>query len=355
MPALPDIVSTTAIDADSDDPKQARVSIHNQATAINSIRDYLNGLFGATGAVADAKTALGLGNVVGNNVGEGLESISNLLRVKLDGASLARSATGIKIADAGIILSMLANQTQGGLVTFGAGNAPTLLAPGAADYVLKSQGAGANLVWGELLPGSLENIQVITATGTYTKSAGVTKIIAFIIGGGGGGSASGGGGGAGLAILFLDVTAIASIACTIGNGGAAGPAVNTLGAASGGGNGGTTSLGSYASATGGGGAGSITGHNPTNPGAGGIGVGGTINCRGSTGGRVMEDSYDAPDGQEVYGWGGYGGAPPFLGGGSYATAGLYGGGGGSGQFDSDGTDAAGFAGAQGVIMIFEFL
>jgi hypothetical protein len=72
-----------------------------------------------------------------------------------------------------------------------------------------------------LASGGLTSVQVLTASGTYTRPAGITKVLFFITGGGAGGgdpvqTANSGA----TAIKFLDVTSIASSTIVIGAGGA---------------------------------------------------------------------------------------------------------------------------------------
>jgi len=73
----------------------------------------------------------------------------------------------------------------------------------------------------------LNSVQTITATGTWTKPTGVTKVIVEVQAGGGGGGNNGGpggvynggsGGGGGYARKFLDVTNIDTATVTVGAG-----------------------------------------------------------------------------------------------------------------------------------------
>jgi hypothetical protein len=69
--------------------------------------------------------------------------------------------------------------------------------------------------------GGLTSVQTLTATGTYTRPAGITKVMFFITGGGAGGGDSSlelGQSGA-TAIKFLDVTSISTSTIVIGAGG----------------------------------------------------------------------------------------------------------------------------------------
>lgn len=78
---------------------------------------------GQTIDVVAADTSLTVGaNNVAVNPGEGIE-ISTGVRVKLDGSTLARSASGVKVADAGITGTELAASVAGDGLSGGAGSA----------------------------------------------------------------------------------------------------------------------------------------------------------------------------------------------------------------------------------------
>ncbi|WCK12334.1 hypothetical protein G6L41_008630 [Agrobacterium tumefaciens] len=147
------------------------------------------------------------------------------------------------------------------------------------------------------------NVQVFTVAGTssWVVPAGVTRVVAEVIGGGGGSGGAGtgnhgaGGGGGGYASKFISgLVPGDSISVTVGAGGAAG-ALN----GGNGGQGGTSSFGPYVSATGG--AGGVG--NTTNGANGGGGVGGDININGQGGNGGSTISSSALMG------GGGGGAP----------------------------------------------
>lgn len=70
---------------------------------------------------ADTSLTVGANNVA-VNPGEGIE-ISSGVRVKLDGATLARSGSGVKVADAGITSTQLAGSVAGDGLSGGAGSA----------------------------------------------------------------------------------------------------------------------------------------------------------------------------------------------------------------------------------------
>ncbi|EPU3948172.1 TPA: hypothetical protein ACQ7GN_005234 [Klebsiella pneumoniae] len=117
----------------------------------------------------------------------------------------------------------------------------------------------ANLKTGmtALTPGRLLNVQVFTANGSVTKTAGAKKWKIRVLGGGGGSSAapatgtgqvsvSNGGGAGAYAEGIYDVSALSSATVTIGSGGVGGTAISPYG-----GDGGTTSVGTLISAPGG--------------------------------------------------------------------------------------------------------
>lgn len=212
-------------------------------------------------------------------------------------------------------------------------------------------------------------LQKFTASGTWNRPAGCTKIkVTLVAPGGGGGGADGasgsdngvggGGGGGGWSIKYIDVTSIASAGVTIGTAGAAG-----VDSGGNGGAGGTTSFGTgpLLQATGGAGGGGIqnSGSNPARAGgAGGVGSLGDVNGVGAPGATGFVGG-----GSNVIG--GNGGASMFGGGGagalrgsSGATAGGaggdYGGGGGGAASNSTSTGAAGGAGGAGVVYVEEF-
>lgn len=100
---------------------------------------------------------------------------------------------------------------------------------GNAGKALVTSGSAAS--WGSVASGA--SIQVFTANGTYTPTAGKTTFLVFAIGGGGGGgsasaggsqgAAGGGGGAGGTAMRLYDITQMgATGAVTVGGGGGGG-------------------------------------------------------------------------------------------------------------------------------------
>lgn len=225
------------------------------------------------------------------------------------------------------------------------------------------------------------NVQVISATGTYTPTTGIRYVLAFITGGGGGGGGAdttdatavttgeGGGSGATCIKLWNSTELGASASVTIGAGGAGG--ANTGGDGS---TGGTTSVdpagtGSTLSATGGTGGDGQTGTarwNIQEPiSAGGTASNGDLNLTGTPGGSGRVTDFNG-----AFGIGHSGvGAPSFWGGGGAAKTGdegddaaqagnagtAYGSGGGGAIAADTLTGAAGGAGAAGIAIFIEFI
>jgi hypothetical protein len=121
----------------------------------------------------------------------------------------------------------------GGITAIANGGTGATTAALALAALLPSQGgnAGKALVtsgsaasWGTVASGA--SVQVFTASGTYTPTAGKTTFLVFITGGGGGsggGSTGGSGGGAGTVVRLYNTTELgSSAAIVIGAGGGVG-------------------------------------------------------------------------------------------------------------------------------------
>lgn len=179
------------------------------------------------------------------------------------------------------------------------------------------------------------------SSGTWTKPAGCKAIEVRVVGGGGGSgnvycatsqytAGSGGGGAGGISMELINVTAVNSVAVTVGAGGAGGAASNSV--ANAGATGGTSSFGAYLSATGGAGSAGVRANATStygNGAAGGLGTGGNVNGEG--------------------GYGAEGDAGRFSG-----KSNLGGGGGGDGVVRSSNGSTAGLAGSAGSVLIKEY-
>ena len=179
-----------------------------------------------------------------------------------------------------------------------------------------------------------QSVQIFTASGTWTRPSGITKVLMFVTGAGGGsGDASCGSGAGGTAIKFLEVTSISSSTITIGAGGA--------GDSNAGANGGNSS---WADGTN-----TITGNGgsagDSNAGAGGTSSNGDLNITGGSGSQG--DTTTAGQGGGSF-WGG--GAAGNFNTGNGQDGQAYGAGGGG----SGGTSDSGGSGAGGVVFVIEF-
>ena len=232
------------------------------------------------------------------------------------------------------------------------------LSLGSAGQVVKVNSGATALEFGDA-GGGLQSTQVFTASGTYTKPAGINKIRVFVTGAGASGGMgtanynAGGGGGAGAtAIELIDVSSLSStVAVTVGTGGTVVTATSTNGVS-----GGASSFGSYC--TGGGG---IQGATADQSGLsdGGTATGGDINIRGgdggcAAGGNSNDERMVASGGSSYWGGGGKGAKPnTSQTGATNGQAGkAYGSGGGGGYYD--GSNYASGAGKDGLVYIEEY-
>lgn len=216
-----------------------------------------------------------------------------------------------------------------------------------------------------LTPGRLLNVQIITATGTYTPTAGTNKAVVEMVGGGGASGAvpassssanfASAGGGSGAYIRFLLSIVPSSVSVTIGAAGALNGGT--------GGSGGATSFGSYASVGGGGGSTYAQASNEmllATAGARGAsitssGVQVLNQCLGEPGGTAFMMSGGNGSfnngGSSKLGAGGLG-----SGNGSGSAASGYGSGGGGSMtvVSSTGTSYPGAVGTPGIIIVWEY-
>lgn len=254
--------------------------------------------------------------------------------------------TVFPVANGGTGVSTITGLVKGnGATAFSAGVAGT-------DYVL---------------PGTLLNVQVLTASGTYTPAAGTKVAVVELWGGGGAGGSvtavagsAGGGGGSGGYAKYLLTNVSATYAYTIGAGGTA------VAGAAGNAGGNTTFVNGATTVTafGGGGGAFVAGSTAIKFTAGGaaavISTNGTFNGSGAPGGNGMTSTVTTTN------FSGFGASTSLGGGGNgvggnvaaTAIAGVAAdpnsGSGGSGARTGTTTAALGGNGAAGVIIIHEY-
>jgi len=246
---------------------------------------------------------------------------------------------------------------------------PTMLASGSANQLLATNSAGNAVhhvdVNNTLLPGRLLAAQTFYTGGangtqttrpiggsthTWTKPAGCRYVLVYVTGGGGGCRINhsnyrmAGGGGGGTAIGWHDVTAVSTVAITIGAGG------NQVNGGRGG-QGGTSSFGSYCSATGGQGG---TTDSPHQGGIGGNASGGFMNIIGGDG--TMSHSADREGGGGSSFWHSSGSDHYSSNSAADAvrTTGYYGSGGGGGYYGGNSVSGTYGDGGAGVVVVYSY-
>lgn len=209
--------------------------------------------------------------------------------------------------------------------------------------------------------GKLLNVQIFTATGTYTPSTGTNSVVVEALGGGGGGGntvatgsttvSAGAGGGAGSYGKSRYTSGFSGVTVTIGAGGA------------GGSNGGTTSFGALLSCPGGSAAGTsattvVPAISPS-----GVGVGGStpsganiVAANGQNGffahAPALTSGYSGTGGGSCFGNGGASRNLSSNGAGFAATG--YGAGGSGATTGTSNTANSGGAGSAGICIIYEY-
>jgi len=220
---------------------------------------------------------------------------------------------------------------------------------GGASDTIDASGAGTLTGFG-----GLKSVQTFTSSGTWTKPAGVTKVIVEVQGGGSSGSTSlngedvAGGSGGGYARKLIDVSSISSATITVGAGG-----TGVVGNAIRNGNAGGNSSWSDGTNT-------VTGNGGVAPDnthdqhtAGGTATGGDINISGGTGGsRSISNAAGSGfnGGDSFFGSGGRGG---YYSNSPVPDDGIGYGSGGGGWFYNSGSTLSG-AGADGIVIVTEY-
>jgi hypothetical protein len=201
----------------------------------------------------------------------------------------------------------------------------------------------------------LNSVQTFTSSGTWTRPAGITKVIMEVQGAGGGGGHDAtlvycrNGGGGGYAKKFLDVSSITSSTITVGTGGVGIVSAGTPTA------GGDSSWADGANTITGGG--SPASNNSSSAsgfrgGAGGVASGGDINIDG--GGSFSDVSDSGSFGMSVLGQEGYGARNSLTYQPTTALMNGVGYGGGGGGRTSGAASPTSGAGANGVVIVWEY-
>ena len=239
---------------------------------------------------------------------------------------------------------------------------PNPAVAGQGQYTWDGEKWTSGMLSGTPNPNGVIAIKVFTVSGTYVPSANMTTCVVECVGGGGGGGgvtgaassfrAGGAGGGGTYSEKTLTATAVgAGLTVTVGSAGAAGTATAF------GGDGGTSSVGSFCTAPGGGGGQHYNGTT-------GFGIGGNSGAIGT--GDFSCSGQDGQNGMSgALAFGGTGGGAGGIGGGGgrgglgsgtavLGTAGRNPGGGGGGAAVGDTSSSVGSAGAPGVVIITEY-
>jgi len=305
---------------------------------------------------AIAKTKLASLDIVNADVNASAAIVQSKL-VDVVNADIGASAdiAGSKLADNGVTLAKLEDGTQGDILYYGASGAPARLGFGTTGDFLKTQGTGANPIWATVASSGLNSVQVFTSSGTWTKPAGITKVIMEVQGAGAGGGHDfsidwvRNGGGGGYAQKFLDVSSIASSTITVGTGGAgiASAATTTAG--------GDSSWADGANTITGGGSQAPSGGNRTTSWkgrVGGVASGGDINIDGGGSCNSIDDS--GSFGMSVLGQEGYGCSVVTTYQATTAEMDGIGYGGGGGARISGSASPTSGSGANGIVIVWEY-
>ena len=318
-------------------------------------------------------TATGGETSIGTSQISGLSFAANAeIDVSLNGISLV----------AGTDYNTTTANTVGGLSALSAGNVIEIVIYEKfqlADTVSKASGGtfngGVTFTSEATFNGGIGNlirVQTFTSSGTYTKSSGATKALVYVVGGGGGGGGvngqgagftgvGGGGGAGGMAIKLITSGLGATESVTVGSGGGGG--AGSSGAS--GSQAGSSSFGSHCSATGGNGGGGQTALSPSNTairigGNGGVGSDGDINTKGQpgqpgiAGGTGTTESIGGAGGMSIFGGGARGIQGDANGEDCVDLTQAGSGGGGACNTNTSGNYAGG-DGANGIVVVYEYL
>jgi len=299
-------------------------------------------------------------------LGNAVEDSALSIEARIVAAAVSESEAASSMSMTASITGDFTNGSFGiWAVGFDIAGAGLLLANGAAVAGVPFNAITQGLMaWGA--DGMLLNIQVFTATGEYTPTAGTAQIVVHCLGGGGGGggcaattagqNSSGGGGGAGAMALGRITSGFSGVTVTVGAGGTGGAAGNNNGVA-----GGNTTFGTAVIGGGGtGGDGDTAGGVPraSAGGSGGAASGASslFGAEGENGGQGYADSsvasYNGGGGSSAFGSGARSEIITFSVAGLSATG--FGAGGSGGASIGEGAAAAGGDGSPGLVIIYEY-
>lgn len=222
MSALPPITDFTA----------GSVSESSFKTALSGLRDYLTGMFGATGSQGPALSAIGspFNTVVAKTATYTVVATDRGVHLDCSG-TFTLGFTAAATLGSGFCISL--RNSGAGAITVDPNGSETLdgstsviLAPGQS-LVMLCDGSSFRSVGKTAPAGALLNVQVFTSSGTYTPTAGVTRILVDVLGPGGVGSTGstntasnirsvGGRGGDGGCLRSLFTTTVVSQTVTVG-------------------------------------------------------------------------------------------------------------------------------------------
>ena len=283
---------------------------------------------------------------IGNNVGGVVQIIGSMGPQDRDSVAITGgSISGVTIGGTTPASAAVSTLTLGGQGISSIDNDSTLA--GNSNSALITQNA-AKTYADNALKGRLKNMYTFTASGTYTKSgADVNVLHVMLCGAGGGGTAySIGGGAGGYSETTINATAITTVAVTVGTGSAGAAYYANLG------QGGTSSFGGYLSASGGYGANQNYGHSG---GHGGYGYGGVINSTGGgSGSHNNMDQWSHSNSPDTTGGTSYFGGPMA---GAYSSkiGANYGAPGAGGTcVATNHNGQGGFAGQNGIVIVYEY-